>query len=167
MNAETVETRIIAAEKTRFARNEQEDIVMRTAGGENVRIGAMAMAFPLSRPGRMIVLRDADGRELGILDDMRKLDDRSHGIVREEIDKMYFMPRILDIEDYREELGVLTVRAMTDRGERTFQVRHVRKNLRRLGGTRLMIRDVDGNRYEIRDWTKLPSPVASDLQGYL
>ena len=130
-------------------------------------VGSVMSVFPLTRPARMVALRDADGDEIGILDDVRKLDPASRGIMAEELERAYFMPAINDILDVREELRVVTWDVVTDKGPRTFQVRHVRQNVRRMGRRRLVIKDVDGNRYEIRDWLKLPPFAQKMIQIYL
>jgi hypothetical protein len=157
---------LVDGSKVRFAVGDGGSVLMESDGKQTV-LGNMAMAFPLSQRTRLIVLRDSAGREIGILDDIRKLDAASKKIARDQIEKAYFLPRILDITDIREELNVVTMHVVTDRGERSFQVRNVRKNLRRLGDRRLLIKDVDGNRYEIRDWAQLSPPVFVQLQEYL
>ena len=164
MNPE--EVRVIEGRRVEFRRDADDRLVMQEGDHQTV-IGTMTMSFPLSLQGRLIVIRDEEGNELGILDDARRLSADSRRLVREETEKAYFMPRILEVHELSEELGVVTMRVLTDRGERTFQIRRVHQNIRKLGRVRLMIRDVDGNRYEITDWTRLPPATAAQLQEYL
>ncbi len=149
------------ASDVRFERDPEDQVRMRR-GGETHTVGTVAMAFPLSNPKRMVVIRDENGGEVGILDDLRGLDADSQQVVREELEKSYFMPHIVDVERINEELDVVTWKVVTDRGARTFQVRSARNSIRKLGGRRLIIRDVDGNRFQIRDWFEL-SPRARRL----
>ena len=57
----------------------------------------------------------------------------------------------------REEFGATYWTVETDRGRREFVVRHMRDNAHYLSATRLLITDVDGNRFEVPDMSKLDS----------
>jgi len=135
--------------------------------GRDVPVSSMAMAFPLSRRGRMIVVRDHEGREIGILTGLSGIDPASRRVVLDELERAYFLPRITNIQDITEEHGILEWQVETDRGARTFQLRHIRQSLRRFGKWRVVILDVDGNRYEIPDWTALPRRAQSLLDPYV
>ena len=115
----------------------------------------------------MIVVRDEEGTEVGVLGDISGLDAASRRIVNEELERSYFLPRITDVLAVDEDLGVVTWKVITDRGPRTFQVRRVRQNTRRIGRWRVIIRDVDGNRYEMKDWTALPPRAQRCIEQYL
>ena len=77
------------------------------------------------------------------------------------------MPRVTDILDLRERMNGVEWEVQTNRGPRSFQVRHVRWSVRRIGPRRLVIKDVDGNRYEIRDWMQLSPASQKLLEPYL
>ena len=130
-------------------------------------VGSIVSAFPLTGPGAMVSLRDEEGDEIGILDNVARLDPASREVMKGELERSYFMPVISDIVDIREELGVVTWEVETDRGPRTFQVRNVRQSIRKMANRRLVIKDVDGNRYEVRDWLGLQPLAQKLLQIYL
>ena len=132
-----------------------------------VRAFSILTAFPITRPGHMVSVRDADGEEVAIIDDISKLDPNSREVVQQELEKSYFMPRITDIIYSEEKLGVLTMEVDTDKGSRTFQIRNIRKSIRQVGKGRVIIRDVDGNRYEIPHWASLYSRGRNILMEYL
>lgn len=157
---------LLSAKSVRFRRDGDGTVRMEGHGQERVVAGVQG-AFPLTRPAGMVSLRDDDGREIGLLDDVGALDRDSRRIVREELDRAYFMPRIEGIEDIKEALSVVEWRVVTNRGPRTFVVRHVRKNVRRIGPRRYMVKDVDGNRYEIRDCLNLPPAAQKLIEPYL
>ncbi|MFW6151857.1 MAG: DUF1854 domain-containing protein [Verrucomicrobiota bacterium] len=136
--------------------------------GEKEIIGAhVVAAFPLSCWGSMISVRDEGGTEVGMIDHIGNLNPRSRQIMKTELEKSYFMPRIRDILFCEEKLDVITMEVETDRGCRTVQIRNVRKNIRNLPHYRVVIKDVDGNRYEICDWTQLSGPARSFLMQYI
>ena len=125
------------------------------------------LGIDIGTSGTKALIRDEEGTEIGLLDDVRGLDPDSQRIIRDELERSYFMPRITDVLDVREELNVVIWEVETNRGPRKFEVRHVRQNIRRMGRRRLVIKDVDGNRYEIRDWIKLPPLAQKLIQNYL
>lgn len=124
-------------------------------------------AFPLTSQERMIVALDATGEEVALIDDAAKLAPDSRQAVAEELERSYFMPRIVDIVEAEEKLSVLTLEVETNRGPRTIQIRNARRSIRRMPHNQVIIRDVDGNRYKIRDWTELPAYGRDLLLQYM
>ncbi len=166
MNDSSDDIKLYEAKRVSFRRNDEGDVLLVEDGQERL-IANIVSAFPLTHPRRMVSLRDQEGREIGILDRVRDLDGDSRQIVATELDRSYFMPRIKDIMDVQEKLGVTTWDVETNRGPRTFQVRRARHDVRRIGPQRFVVRDVDGNRYEIRDWMALPAPAQKLIEGYV
>ena len=157
---------ILRADTLKFTRD-QDGRVFLHRHANTIAVGSVMSAFPLTSPIKMVSIRDEEGTEIGLIDDVRRLDPDSQRIIREELERSYFMPRITDVLDVREELNVVIWEVETNRGPRKFEVRHVRQNIRRMGRRRLVIKDVDGNRYEIRDWIKLPPLAQKLIQNYL
>ncbi|MFO7899799.1 MAG: DUF1854 domain-containing protein [Planctomycetota bacterium] len=157
---------MMPAADVRFRRNQEGRVVLERDGGATP-VSSIVAAFPLTHRQRMISVRDSEGAEIGILDDIRRLDPNSRTVVDHELERTYFMPRVTDVLDIEEDLNVVEWDVETDKGPRRFQVRSVRKNVRRFGRRRVVIKDVDGNRYEIRDWTALPRLSQTLVEPYL
>ena len=64
------------------------------------------------------------------------------------------MPKIMRINRLKEYHGVMKFDVETERGRREFETRY-KEDIRRLTGGRVVIKDADGNRYEIEDYRKL------------
>ena len=73
--------------------------------------------------------------------------------------------QIRRIVDYKDEFGVTSIEAETDRGTVTFQVR-TRDDVRVLSPTRALFRDADGNTYELADLSALDQSSQKYLQDY-
>ncbi len=157
---------LIAAGDVHFRRDAHGNVQLDRAGQVQI-VASMIAAFPLTHPDGMVSLRDSEGVEIGILDSAGQLDDESMKIVLDALERSYFMPRILDIFDITDAMNVVEWIVETDRGARVFHVRYVRQNIRRIGMRRLVIKDVDGNRYEIHDWIDLPVLAQKLLEPYL
>ncbi|MFW5981144.1 MAG: DUF1854 domain-containing protein [bacterium] len=119
---------------------------------ENVEINP---AFPLSEVGKYLIFLDQEGNEIGILKDINNLSIDSQDVVKRILDKIYFMPEITKIYSIEEEFGVSRWEVETSKGHRVFDIRSRRRDVRPFGPKRIIIHDVDGNRYEITDYTQL------------
>jgi len=137
-------------------------------GGERsyLRVQA-ARAFPLHDPDRYIGLRDGDDKDIGTLVTLDGLDPDSRALVEEELYRRYFLPRILKVNNVREEFGLTTWDVETDKGPRTFIVRHLREATQELTPTRLLVTDVDGNRFEFPDVRQLDDKSYAVIQRVL
>ena len=121
-------------------------------------------AFPLEAADRYIGFFLADGAELGLLENPERLDAQSQQVLHEELDKIYFRPIITHVHDIGEEFGVVFAAVDTSRGPRRLEIRGIRTSIRPLSGYRALVEDVDGNRYELRDWHLLPR-VTREILG--
>ncbi len=126
-----------------------------TVNGKEHEIGRIASVFPISSAMAAVAFFDTEGEEIGVMKQADSLDKESRRVLREELDKAYFMPSIEAIISTEENLAVKTWTVKTDKGARVFEVRDPRRNVRKIGGSRMLVKDVDGNRYEIRNWRAL------------
>jgi len=129
---------------------------LKLADGREYRDVHLTLAFPVSHATRMLVLRDADLAEIGVIDDYRSVEEQSRHVITEDLEKAYFIPRIERILSVREQRGVVTFEVVTDRGPRTIEVPQTHSRRRGpasdvvlLSGGRVIIHDADANRYEI------------------
>lgn len=116
----------------------------------------VARCFPWSVPDEYVSVRNCEGREIALLRSLKELDPDSRKIIEREIHDRVFNPKIKRVIECRDEFGVTSVRAETDRGEVTFQIRS-RDDVRVLSPTRALFRDADGNTYELEDLDALDS----------
>ena len=118
----------------------------------------VVMGFPLTNSEHFVSLVEVkDGKkdkEIGMIEDIRKLDSKSRKLLKAELKRAYFMPKIVKINRLKENHGVMKFDVETERGRREFETRY-KEDIRRLSGGRVVIKDADGNRYEIEDYTKL------------
>lgn len=106
-------------------------------------------AAPLSHPTRYICLLDAKDEEICMIDDLNPLNREMRALIEEELDRRYLTASIQRVNAVRNEYGTSYWDVQTDRGSREFVVQNVSENAQWLGDHRLLITDVDGNRFEI------------------
>ncbi|MCW3099512.1 MAG: hypothetical protein JWL77_5130 [Chthonomonadaceae bacterium] len=124
---------------------------------------AVARAFPLSDPDHYLGFLDGAGKDIGMLHDPALLDPASRQVVDEELAKRYFVPVIERVFSVKEEFGTVYWKVETDRGEKEIIVRNLRDNIQELSATRVIITDIDGNRFEFADLTKMDTKT----QGFI
>lgn len=115
----------------------------------------IAMAYPLSEPNRYIGFMDAQGEDIGTIRDISDLDPDEQEIVREELNRRYFLPKIEQILQLNHEYEFTYIKALTDRGIRDFSIRGHRESCPEISPGRFLLEDIDGNRFEIPDIQKL------------
>lgn len=116
---------------------------------------SVARAFPLSDPEHYIGFLDGAGKDVGLLHEPGQLDADSRRTLEEELEKRYFVPMVERVLFVKEEFGTVYWTVETDRGETEIVVRNLKDNLQELSASRVIITDVDGNRFEFPDINKL------------
>lgn len=106
-------------------------------------------AAPLSQPDRYICLLDEKNEVICTVEDPIVMDAVSQDIIKEELEQRYMTAVIKRVDSLRSEFGVSYWEVQTDRGDREFVVRNVAENAQWITDRRLLLVDVDGNRFEI------------------
>ena len=160
------EIRFIDPKDVTIWRDNFGQLCLKLADGREFRDIHPSLAFPISNASRMLILRDADLAEIGIIDDCTAVQEPSYQVLHEELEKAYFIPHILSISSAAEHQGVATFDVETDRGPRTIQVQFHHR-MRILEGGRVIIHDVDANRYEIPSLADLDPRSQALLDEFL
>lgn len=116
---------------------------------------AVLRAFPLSDPSRYLSVRDGQGKEIGLIVQPQALRDEDRALVERELGRRYLVPVVVRIVAARERFGTVEWTVDTDRGEVHFTTRNLRENVQRPAPGRIILNDVDGNRYDIQDVDRL------------
>ena len=120
--------------------------------------------FPFDEKYSMISVLSSGEEEIGIIKSTLGLP--SAELIEAELDRVYFMPRIVAILSMKERFGYSTWRVRTDKGELSFTLNDVYRSMIKLG-KRIIISDVDGNRYEIEDTSLLDKRSYRKIELYL
>jgi hypothetical protein len=160
------ELRFLDPEDVTFWRDRFGQLMLKLTDGREYREVVLTLAFPLTHPSRMLVLRDSELHEIGIIDDYLTVDEQSRKLLEEELEKAYFIPRILRILSAQQEHHLGTFEVETDRGPRTVQIEFLQR-IRFLPGGRVVLQDVDANRYEIASINNLDARSQALLEPFL
>ena len=124
-------------------------------------------AAPLSHPDRYISFLDSKDEEICMVDDLRQLEPQTRQIAVQELVRRYLTAVVERIHSVRNELGTSYWDVDTSRGRREFVIQNVAENAQWLGPRRLLLVDVDGNRFEIPDLDDLDKKSQGFVEGVL
>ena len=143
---------------------------LRYAGMDYSRI-TLRRALPIGNPFEYISVADKDNKEIGIIRSLSELRDKQYDIVIAELNNRYFCPTVYEIKSVKDKLGYvyleLIIGTDDNKYKKTCAVKDVNRNIKMLGDDRLVIFDVDGNRYIIQSLTSLDKRSLKRLEPYL
>ena len=122
--------------------------------------------FPVSDLNRFITLLDENGAEQAVIRDLNTLPKDQRKIIEDCLAEYYLIPKILRIRAYEERFDGLTLHTDTDKGPADIEIRVLLKGFK-MDGVRALLRDINDNRYEIPDVTRLDNLSRQILGRYL
>ena len=175
-NLEQMEKETEEMLKVRYL-NQKNAVFERTAGGfVSLRIGEefyprvqVVRMFPFSDPNLYISIRTPDehSKEIGIIENMKDVSAEAAAMLTEQLNLRYFTPIIKKIINIKDEYGYAYFDVLTDRGACRFTINMGGHSVVHLSETRILISDIDENRFEIPDITKLTAKELKKLDLFL
>lgn len=162
----TDEVQFLEPHNLKIARNSFEELTVELSDGTSHSNVEAVRSFPLTDSNKYIALLDSEGKEIGIIQDIKQLSRESAETLVSELRKRYFMPKITKIHELDGEFGVTRWVVETNRGPVTFSMR-TRYDVVSLENGRVLIKDADGNRYEIENYHHLDAASLALLETQL
>ena len=151
-----LEMRFLNRDNAVFARTAGGFVSLKTKEKEYDRVGVY-LTFPLTNPEEFISIREADekAKEIGLVEKLSDLAADQQEMLREQLKLRYFMPVITKVLDVKDEYGYAYWNVVTTFGACRFTTQMSGEAVINLSDARLMVTDIDGNRYEIADFYAL------------
>ncbi|MBO5177478.1 MAG: DUF1854 domain-containing protein [Lachnospiraceae bacterium] len=155
-SADLLELRYLTKENAKFERTPGGFVTLTYKDKTYDRVGVYR-TFPVTMPEEFISIREADekAREIGVIEKLSALDPEQAKMLKEQLDLRYFTPEITKIFDIKTEYGYGYFHVMTTYGECRFTIHNGGSSVVSLTDTRIVINDLDGNRFEVPDIMKL------------
>jgi hypothetical protein len=115
---------------------------------------APVRAFPIAAPDEGIALMSADGHELAWVATLTELAAPLRTLFEEELNSREFLPEIRRIKSVSGASAHSVWQVQTDRGDTELALKG-EESLRRIGGTALVVTDVHGVQYLVRQLAAL------------
>lgn len=160
--------RYLTKDNAVFARTEGGFVSLEFDGKKWDRVQVVRL-FPFTEPDQFISIRTVEERskEIGVIEDMKKVSRETRKMLEEQLNLHYFTPVIQKVLDIKDEYGYAYFYVMTDRGECRFTINMGGNAVVRLTDTRLLITDLDENRFEIPDVLQLSQKEQRKLDLFL
>ena len=125
--------------------------------------------FPFTEPNGFISIRTVEerSREIGVIKDLKDVSKETKKLLLEQLNLHYFTPIIQKVLSIKDEYGYAYFHVLTDRGECRFTINMGASAVTRLSEKRLLITDLDENRFEIPDTEKLDRGRHRKIELYL
>ena len=124
-------------------------------------------AFPFDHPESFISVQDAEKAEIGMISDLSVFPEDIRSLLRAELARKYYAPVLTSIRSLRERYGYAYIDATTSEGPLSFTLKDISRSILKVDEKRVMITDIDGNRFDIPDVTKLDRKSYRQLELYL
>lgn len=162
--------------------NKDNAVFARTAGGfvsldlnesiapehyDRIRV---VRSFPFTDRDKYISIRTIDekSKEIGMIKDLSTdVTPETRQMLEEQMDIRYFTPVIKKINSIKDEYGHAYFDVETNQGPCKFVIYMNSSSVVNLSDVRLLISDLDGNRFEIPDYTKLSARELKMLDLFL
>ncbi len=157
--------------------NDENAVFERTGTGFlSLRVGeefyprvAVVRMFPFSDKDEFISVRTAEERskEIGIVEKMSQVSRETAEMLEEQLTLRYFTPVIEKIIKIKDEYGFAYWSVVTNHGACSFTIRMGGNSVIHLSDVRILIMDIDENRFEIPDINRLTPAERRKLDLFL
>lgn len=163
---EIMDINVIDIRNAEFYHSGNEFVGLRYLGKDYKRV-IFSRILPLTNPNTYISVMDTESKEIGIILSTDEMCSKQAEIVNTELSKRYYCPNILKITSIKEKMGYVYFDVSIKGRSRNFAVKDVSKNIRQIGDQKIMIFDVDGNRYLIEEASTMDKKSLRLLEPYL
>lgn len=126
-----------------------------TVEGEDIPAVYVHCSFPHTNKRIYISIRTIENKEIGMIKTLDDFPKETADLLEEQVKIRYFAPDITKVVKIKEEFGYSYWETETTAGLCRFTVRGGGGNVKLVSESRLLISDVDGNRFIIPDLEKL------------
>ena len=122
--------------------------------------------FPFRDPFQYLSIFSNE-TEIGILEDLKQLEDSQQTLLTEYLTYKYFIPKITHISKLEEKLGYVYMDIRTVMGGKTICIADVTTNIREVRTDFISIIDVQGNRYYLEGLDGLDRDTRQKIELYI
>ena len=124
-------------------------------------------AFPFDAPEEFISVLNMDGKEYGIIRSLSDFEGEARELLQIELERKYLAPAISKILSLKDKLGFSYWEVETDHGKKSFTMQDTYRNMFKNSENGVVLTDVDGNRFIIKDVLALDAKSYRKIELYL
>lgn len=123
--------------------------------------------FPFEMLREFISVLDDEDQEIGIIKSLDLFSGETGELLETELKRRYYAPVIQRILSMKERYGFSYWKVITEHGEVSFTLQDTFRSIVHVGEDRLILLDVNGNRFEIPDTKSLDRKSYKKIELYL
>ena len=135
--------------------------------GERDERAFLCRQFPFELMWEFISVMDDEKREIGIIRRVSDFEGEANTLLTDELSRRYYSPVIESILHVKERYGFSYWKVRTGEGEVSFTLHDTYRSIIHAGENRVILLDVDGNRFEIPDVEALDRKSYKKIELYL
>lgn len=125
-------------------------------------------AFPFELLWKYISVISDDGKEKGVIYDIKDFSEEICALIKTELERKYYSPTIKSIDSLKERYGFSYWKVILDDGRsKDITMQDTFKNILHTGEDSLVLIDVDGNRFTVKSVSALSSRSYRKIELYL
>ncbi len=161
---EIMKTVWLTPENAAFSR--KNGLLYLSLEGREIRV-SLRRDFPFEELWSYISVLDGEEEEVGMIRSVDLFGDETRTLLTEELERRYYAPVILHIVSLKERYGFSYWKVDTADGKMEFTLHDTYKSLIHIDAKRVILLDVDGNRFEIPDVSALDRRSYRKIELYL
>jgi len=146
--AEAAQIRYLSPDDTEFTLTEGHMLNVKAGGKEHAGV-YVHCSFPHTNKRIYLSIRTVENEEIGMIRSLDEFPEKTQRMLEEQVELRYFAPEISKVLSVKEEFGYSYWDAETTSGRCRFTVRGGGGSVKLMTANRLLIVDVDGNRFII------------------
>ncbi len=123
--------------------------------------------FPFESEWEFISVMNEEQEEIGIIRNVSQFDAETENLLRDELRRRYYAPVIERVISVKERYGFSYWKVHTPEGDVSFTLHDTYRSIIHAGQNRLILLDVNGNRFEIPDALALDRKSYKKIELYL
>lgn len=165
ISPDSLKTEYVSPETCIFALNENGFLSLLLNEVRYPRV-ILTRSLPVTRPDEYVCISDTEKKELGIIRQISDFSPEQRKLINDELSQRYFCPCITTIDTIKEKMGHFYFDVHIGEYKKSFTVKDISKNIRMHAGN-VDLTDIDGNRYRITEFEKIPAKSRKKLEPYI
>ena len=165
ISPETLAAEYVHPENCTFA-TAQNGFLSATINGTLYKRVILSRSLPLNFPDDYICITDADKNELGIIEHISEFPKEQQKAINNELSQRYYCPVVDEIISVKDKMGNFYFDVKIGDFKKSFTVKDISRSIRQMGNS-VYLTDIDGNRFKIEDYEKIPPKSRRKIEPYL
>ncbi len=170
VNSNTISPDTLAAEYVHPANcsfaTAENGFLTATINGTVYKRVILTRSLPLCFPDDYICITDTERNEIGIIEHISEFPEEQQKAINNELSQRYYCPVVDEIISVKDKMGNFYFDVRIGDFKKSFTVKDIARSIRQIGNT-VYITDVEGNRFRIEDYEKIPPKSRRKIEPYL